>query len=120
MPGDHYCRRCELSWHDIDGFFVTALTGFKPGRDQAILVCGSGIGMAMAANKIPGIRAVAAVMPTEAKLARQDEDANVLAMGAWLVKPATVRRILHPWLTTKASQAVRHRRRRRQLASLDR
>lgn len=116
---DRTSRRVKL--HDDYPLLVRqAVAGFQPDRDQAILVCGSGTGMAMAANKIAGLRAVAAVTPRQAGLARQDEDANVLTLGSWLVKPAAARRILDVWFTTKVSQAARHHRRRRQLAALDR
>jgi ribose 5-phosphate isomerase B len=51
--------------------------------DRGILVCGSGAGMAIAANKVKGIRAALAVSPEGARLARAHNDANVLTLGAW-------------------------------------
>jgi len=50
--------------------------------DRGILVCGSGIGMAIAANKVPGIRAANVSSENEAQLSRQHNDANVLAIGS--------------------------------------
>src|SRR6266404_7462290 len=50
--------------------------------DRGILVCASGVGMSIAANKIHGIRAALAVSPEEVRLVRQHNDANVLALGA--------------------------------------
>ena len=50
--------------------------------DQGVLVCGSGTGMAITANKIPGVRAAVAWSEETARLARQHNDANVLAIGA--------------------------------------
>src|SRR5258706_15332230 len=50
--------------------------------DQGLLVCGSGTGMAIAANKVPGIRAAVAWNEETARLAREHNDANVLALGA--------------------------------------
>src|SRR6476661_3737763 len=54
----------------------------KGEADQGLLVCGSGTGMAIAANKVPGVRAAVAWNPEIAKLARQHNDANVLTIGA--------------------------------------
>lgn len=54
--------------------------------DFGVLVCGSGLGMAMTANKVPGVRAASATLELEAQLAREHNDANVLAIGARLVK----------------------------------
>ncbi|MDQ3685555.1 MAG: RpiB/LacA/LacB family sugar-phosphate isomerase, partial [Acidobacteriota bacterium] len=50
--------------------------------EQGLLVCGSGTGMAIAANKVPGVRAAVAWTEETARLARQHNDANVLAIGA--------------------------------------
>lgn len=54
--------------------------------DFGILVCGSGIGMAITANKVAGVRAATATTEQEAQLSREHNDANVLAIGARLVK----------------------------------
>lgn len=54
--------------------------------DFGVLVCGSGIGMAITANKVPGVRAATATTEQEAQLSREHNDANVLALGARLVK----------------------------------
>lgn len=66
-----------------------------------ILVCGTGIGMAIAANKIPGIRAANAINPEFAKLAREHNDANVLTLSGRFVDDATNREIVDVFLTTK-------------------
>jgi ribose 5-phosphate isomerase B len=54
--------------------------------DSGILLCGSGIGMAITANKVAGIRATTATTEQEAQLSREHNDANVIALGARLVK----------------------------------
>jgi ribose 5-phosphate isomerase B len=51
--------------------------------DRGVLICGSGAGMSIAANKVKGVRAALAVTPEGARLARAHNDANVLALGAW-------------------------------------
>ena len=68
--------------------------------EAGLCVCGSGIGIAMAANKIAGIRAATAHDVTSARLARAHNDANVLCFGQRLVGPDVARDALDAWLTT--------------------
>jgi ribose 5-phosphate isomerase B len=63
-----------------------------------VLVCGSGIGMAIAANKVAGIRATTATTELEAQLSREHNDANVIAIGARLVKDDQATKILDTFL----------------------
>jgi ribose 5-phosphate isomerase B len=70
------------------------------GCDRGILLCGSGLGMAIAANKVAGIRAVPVVDEIAAKLSREHNDANVLALGARLTPPTVARRIVNVFLDT--------------------
>ena len=86
--------------------------------EWGILVCGSGIGMAMAANKVPGVRAAVAADPGVARLARQHNDANVLALGARLTSPAQALAVVQAWLATPF-EGGRHARRVEKLARLD-
>ena len=65
--------------------------------DQGILVCGSGTGMAITANKVPGIRAAVAWSEETARLARQHNDANVLAIGARTTPPGEIPNIVRAW-----------------------
>ena len=66
--------------------------------DWGILVCGSGIGMAMAANKVPGVRAANVTSELEAQLSREHNDANVLAIGARILDDAAAFKIVDKWL----------------------
>ena len=68
--------------------------------DRGILVCGTGLGMSMAANKVPGIRAAVGVSPVEVRLARAHNDANVLTFGARFVKPGEVAPMVDAFLHT--------------------
>lgn len=86
----------------------------KPGS-IGILLCGSGNGMAMAANRMRGIRAALAPSPAYAHKAKTDEDANVIVIPAWWVTPTQAKRIVRTWLSSHASTASRHQRRIRQL-----
>ena len=65
--------------------------------DQGLLVCGSGTGMAITANKVPGVRAAVAWSEETARLARQHNDANVMAIGARTTPPEQIPAIVRAW-----------------------
>lgn len=65
---------------------------------RGILVCGTGIGMAIAANKVPGVRAACCHDTYSAERARKSNDAQVLCLGAQVVGPALARELLVHWL----------------------
>ena len=65
--------------------------------DQGLLVCGSGTGMAITANKVSGVRAAVAWSEETARLARQHNDANVLAIGARTTPPDQIPGIVRAW-----------------------
>jgi ribose 5-phosphate isomerase B len=68
---------------------------------QGLLVCGSGTGMAITANKVPGVRAAVAWSEETARLARQHNDANVLAIGARTTPPTDIPKIVRAWFSTE-------------------
>ncbi|MBM4106452.1 MAG: ribose 5-phosphate isomerase B [Phycisphaerae bacterium] len=78
--------------------------------DRGILLCGTGIGMCIAANKVPGIRAALAPDELSARLSRSHNDANVLCLSADLIGQTLVKRIVDLWLTTPFDGG-RHQRR---------
>jgi ribose 5-phosphate isomerase B len=78
--------------------------------DLGIAVCGSGIGISIAANKVPGIRAALAHDINTARLAREHNDANVLALGGRIVTPEAAIEMVQIFLTS-AYLAGRHQRR---------
>jgi len=87
------------------------------GRAQAgVAACGSGIGIAMAANKIRGVRAATVHDVTSARLARAHNDANVVCFGERLIGTATAIEALDAWLATPFESGGRHQRR---VAKLD-
>lgn len=69
--------------------------------DKAILVCGTGVGAVMAANKIPGIRCALGHDVYSAHQCVEHDDANALAMGAWLIGRATAKEVLEAFLAAK-------------------
>lgn len=86
-------------------------------KSKAILVCGGGQGMAMAANRFNGIRAAVIWDENEAKLARHDNDANVMALPAHILKDKDLKtkRIVDTFLDSRFSNAMRYKRRNNQL-----
>jgi ribose 5-phosphate isomerase B len=70
-------------------------------HDRALLVCGTGLGMAITANKVPGVRAVTAHDPYSAERARKSNDAQVLTMGARLIAPEAAELVLDHWLASE-------------------
>ena len=68
--------------------------------DQGVLVCGSGTGMAITANKVAGVRAAVAWSEETARLARQHNDANVLAIGARTTPAELIPNIVRAWFTS--------------------
>ena len=68
--------------------------------ERGVLVCGTGIGMAIAANKVPGIRAANIVSPAFAVLCREHNDANVVTLSGRFVDEAVNREILDAFLST--------------------
>lgn len=86
-------------------------------KSKAILVCGGGQGMAMAANRFNGIRAAVIWDENEAKLARHDNDANVMALPAHILKDKDLKtkRIVDTFLDSRFSGAMRYKRRNNQL-----
>jgi ribose 5-phosphate isomerase B len=87
--------------------------------DRGILVCGSGIGMQIAANKVPGIRAALVWNAETARLCRQHNDANIVAVGARTTAPEVVEEIIEAYLNAEF-QGGRHAQRVEKLAQLDR
>lgn len=69
--------------------------------DRGILVCGTGIGMSIAANKVKGIRCALVHDMFSAKATREHNDSNVLAMGERVIGPGLAREIAKIWLTTE-------------------
>lgn len=78
---------------------------------RGILVCGSGFGMEIAANRVRGVRAVVVRTAEEAQIAREHNHANVLVFGERFTSPAQAEHILTAWMEASPSLAQRHVRR---------
>jgi ribose 5-phosphate isomerase B len=90
------------------------------GADRAIVVCGSGAGVAVAACKVPGIRAATAHDTYTAHQAVEHDDVNVLCLGARVIGPALAADVIRSYLAAQFSGEERHRRRLGKIASIER
>ena len=88
--------------------------------DRGILLCKSGIGIAIAANKVPGIRAAVCGDLFDAERSRAHNDANVLVLGAEKLSERKAARIVETWLATPFEAGGRHERRVRQISAIER
>jgi ribose 5-phosphate isomerase B len=86
--------------------------------EQGILVCGSGNGMQIAANKIRGVRAALAWNEETARLARQHNDANVLSVPARMISPEEVSKVIESYLKAEF-EGGRHARRIGEISNLE-
>ena len=90
---------------------VSAEVAKKPEENRGILVCDSGVGMQIAANRNPKIRAVNAWHKKIAERSREHNNSNVLCLGADYLSWLKTKAIINIWLETEFSEAKRHRRR---------
>jgi len=96
---------------DYPDFARKVAKGVAAGEfDQGVLLCGTGIGVSIAANKIKGIRAALACNPEFATLARQHNNANIICFSARFTDPVTIEQSLQNWFSA-AFEGGRHERR---------
>ncbi|GEN32075.1 ribose 5-phosphate isomerase B [Cerasibacillus quisquiliarum] len=101
---------CETSV-DYPDYALPAAERVANGEfDRGILICGTGIGMSISANKVKGIRCALVHDVYSAKATRQHNDSNILAMGERVIGPALAREIAKTWLETEF-EGGRHERR---------
>lgn len=93
------------------GRAVSMLLGDGDNESRSILICGSGQGMCMAANRFKGIRASLCWNLTEARSSRNDDDSNVLCLSARSLTHEQAQAIVTTWLSTPFAGAPRYKRR---------
>jgi ribose 5-phosphate isomerase B len=89
------------------------------GEGEGILICDTGEGMAIAANKFPGVRATLVTSDLTAARSREHNNSNVLVLGSELQSEEDAKRFLEVWLTTPYSNEERHERRLREIKDLE-
>ena len=87
--------------------------------DLGIVICGSGVGAAVAANKFPGIRAAVSHDTYSARQGREHDDVNVLCLGARVIGPSLAEEIIKTWLQATFSGLPRHKRRLDKIAEIE-
>jgi ribose 5-phosphate isomerase B len=110
VPGDDY--------PDVAAALARALVDGR--ADRAILVCGSGVGACIAANKVPGIRACMCHDSFSARQGVEDDDMNVLCLGARVIGEELAADLLRDFLTARFSGAERHERRVAKVLAMER
>ena len=88
-------------------------------KNLGILMCGTGLGEAIVANKLKGIRATNCFSEETAKLAKEHNNSNILCLGARILTREKAQKITKIWLNTKFTSEGRHKRRVRQIAEIE-
>ena len=108
----------DLGWHGEPESHDYPIYGERIGRfvadgnaDLGIAICGTGVGISIAANKVKGIRACVRSEPYTAKLSRMHNDSNILAFGARVVGLELAKMIMDAWLDAEPLDVERHKRR---------
>jgi ribose 5-phosphate isomerase B len=110
-----YCRkRCDYPWLA----YKLAEQISRGKYERGVLICKSGIGNSIVANRLKGVRAALCYNVRAARLSRQHNDSNVLVLGAAFVNAGLARRILKAWMNT-AFLGGRHSRRLNQIKSIE-
>ncbi len=113
--GTHSPKPCD---YPTVGFKVASAVAQRQ-FDRGVLLCKSGVGIAIVANKVPGIRAAVCHDPFDAQRSRAHNDANVLVMGAERLPESRAKRIVEVWFRTPFESGGRHERRVRQIAAIE-
>ena len=97
--------------------FDYPVSGYKVGKmvasgqvDKGVLICGTGVGISLAANKVHGVRAVVCSEPYTARLSRQHNNSNIIAFGARVIGIETAKMIVDEWLKAEF-EGGRHQKR---------
>ena len=106
-----------VDYPDYARAVAEAVRGHK--ADRGILICGSGVGASVAANKFPGIRAAVCHDTFSARQGVEDDDMNVLCLGARVIGTELAKELVHTFLAAKFSNAERHVRRLGKVADIE-
>lgn len=116
VGNDHYDK--DDDYPDFAALAAHAVSQDSINR-RGVLICGSGSGMNIIANKFNGVRSVLASSPEQAKLSRNDGDSNVLSLSASFLNEEQAKEILEIWLKTPFSGEERHKRRLKKIMEIE-
>ncbi|TET48752.1 ribose 5-phosphate isomerase B [Candidatus Aerophobetes bacterium] len=114
--GTHSSQNVKDNYPDYAIKVAEAVAG--GGYERGILICGAGVGMGMAANKVPGVRAAPCCDTLTARLSRQHNDSNVLTLGARITDKELAKKIVEEWLKTEF-EGGRHKRRVEKITQIE-
>ncbi len=104
---------------DYPDFGIKVARAVSTGEaDKGVLICGTGIGMSIVANKFPGIRAALITDEFTARMSKEHNNANIIVMGGRVLSPEQARKMVQVWLET-AYEGGRHQRRLDKIANLE-
>ena len=106
-----------VDYPDYARAVAEAIRGHK--ADRGILICGSGVGASVAANKFPGIRAAVCHDTFSARQGVEDDDMNILCLGARIIGTELAKELVRTFLPAKFSNAERHVRRLSKVAAIE-
>lgn len=105
---------------DYPDFAYPCAKSVADGRNErGIVLCGTGIGVSITANKVDGVRCALCSEPVSAKLTREHNDSNVLAMGQRVIGVEMMKEIVNVWIHTPFSKDARHQRRIDKLMAIE-
>lgn len=105
--GTHNTESCDYP----DYAYACAKSVSEGKNERGIVICGTGIGVSITANKVNGIRCALCSEPVSAKLTREHNNSNVLAMGQRVIGVEVMKEIVNVWVNTPFTQDERHQRR---------
>lgn len=115
------CGAMDDSPSDYPDYARAVGVAILEGRaERGVLLCGSGVGASVAANKLPGVRAALCHDTFSARQGVEDDDLNVLCCGARVIGPALAHEVLSAFLAARFSGAERHRRRLGKIQAIER
>lgn len=116
LGNSHYHKTDDYT--DI-AYVVAKHVAKKPDANRGILICGSGIGICIAANKVRNIRAGLATSPRIAKKGREDDDMNILCLSSDSTQPIAAQKIISAWLSAKFAKKSRYVRRVKEIEGIE-
>lgn len=125
-----YLKRLRVDFEDLGNFVFDPKDDYPDfalrlakqvaqTKGRGILICGSGAGVCMAANKLKGIRAAQASSVKQARAIKREDDANILCLAADELSFPRARQMVRTWLATKFSGLPRHQRRLQKISQIE-
>lgn len=116
LGNDHYDQNDD--YPDFANLVAQKVSS-DPQNSVGILICGSGVGVDVVANKFKRVRSALAFNPDQAFISRNDDNANILSLAADFIEFEDAKRIVNIWLQTPFSGGERHKRRLKKIEILD-